>query len=41
MRYPNTEDAKVIDPETMKPVPQDGKSMGEIMIRGNIVVKVI
>ncbi len=39
VRYPNTEDAKVIDPETMKPVPQDGKSMGEIMIRGNIVMK--
>ena len=39
VRYPNTEDAMVIDPETMKPVPKDGKSMGEIMIRGNIVMK--
>ena len=39
VRYPNTEDVKVIDPETMKPVPKDGKSMGEIMIRGNVVMK--
>ncbi len=39
VRYPNTEDAMVIDPDTMKPVPKDGKSMGEIMIRGNIVMK--
>tara|TARA_B100000214_G_scaffold247125_1_gene181459 strand:- start:4612 stop:6240 length:1629 start_codon:yes stop_codon:yes gene_type:complete len=39
VRYPNTEDAMVLDPETMKPVPKDGKSMGEIMIRGNIVMK--
>ena len=28
-----------MDPETMKPVPNDGKTMGEIMIRGNIVMK--
>ncbi len=39
VRYPNTEDAMVINPETMKPVPSDGKTMGEIMIRGNIVMK--
>ncbi len=39
VRYPNTEDVMVIDPETMKPVPNDGKSMGEIMIRGNVVMK--
>ena len=37
--YPNTEAALVMDPETMKPVPHDGKTMGEIMIRGNIVMK--
>jgi len=37
--YPNTEGAIVMDPETMKPVPHDGKTMGEIMIRGNIVMK--
>ncbi|WP_415308241.1 long-chain-fatty-acid--CoA ligase [Candidatus Pelagibacter sp. Uisw_099_02] len=39
VRYPNTEGAIVMDPETMKPVPKDGKTMGEIMIRGNIVMK--
>ncbi len=39
VRYPNTEGAVVMDPETMKPVPKDGKTMGEIMIRGNIVMK--
>jgi len=39
VRYPNTEDAVVMDPETMSPVPKDGKTMGEIMIRGNIVMK--
>jgi len=30
---------KVLDPETMLPVPNDGQSMGEIMFRGNIVMK--
>ena len=39
VRYPNTEGAVVMDPETMKAVPKDGKTMGEIMIRGNIVMK--
>ena len=39
VRYPNTEGAVVMDPETMKQVPKDGKTMGEIMIRGNIVMK--
>ena len=29
----------LMDPETMKSVPRDGKTMGEIMIRGNIVMK--
>ena len=39
VRYPNTEGTVVMDPKTMKPVPYDGKTMGEIMIRGNIVMK--
>ena len=39
VRYPNTEGAEVMDPKTMKAVPRDGKTMGEIMIRGNIVMK--
>ena len=29
----------VIDPETMQPVPRDGEAMGEVMFRGNIVMK--
>ena len=29
----------VSDPETMKPVPWDGETMGEIMFRGNITMK--
>ncbi len=37
--YPNLEGAVVMDPETMIPVPKDGKTMGEIMIRGNVVMK--
>jgi fatty-acyl-CoA synthase len=32
-------DAMVIDPERMAPVPADGETMGEIMFRGNIVMK--
>ena len=28
-----------MDPKTMKSVPKDGKTMGEIMIRGNIVMR--
>ncbi|MDQ2778283.1 MAG: AMP-binding protein, partial [Pseudomonadota bacterium] len=29
----------VMDPATMQPVPPDGQTMGEIMFRGNIVMK--
>ncbi len=29
----------VIDPETMRPVPRDGQTLGEVMFRGNIVMK--
>ena len=39
VRYPNTEGITVMDPETMKEVPRDGKTIGEIMIRGNVVMK--
>ena len=28
----------VVDPQTMKPVPRDGKTIGEIVMRGNIVM---
>jgi len=32
-------DVRVLDPETMQPVPQDGETMGEIMFKGNIAMK--
>ena len=32
-------DCQVVDPETMQPVPADGKTIGEIMLRGNTVMK--
>jgi fatty-acyl-CoA synthase len=37
--YPTLEGVMVADPETMKPVAQDGKTMGEVMLRGNTVMK--
>lgn len=37
--YPLQDGMKVLDPETMQPVPNDGQTMGEIMFRGNIVMK--
>jgi fatty-acyl-CoA synthase len=37
--YPLEEDVTVLDPITMKPVPRDGDTIGEVMIRGNIVMK--
>ncbi len=37
--YPLQDGMKVLDPETMLPVPNDGQTMGEIMFRGNIVMK--
>jgi fatty-acyl-CoA synthase len=37
--YPLEEAVTVIDPETMKEVPRDGETIGEVMFRGNIVMK--
>ncbi|MBN8982100.1 MAG: acyl-CoA synthetase [Rhizobiales bacterium] len=37
--YPLEEGVTVLDPTTMKPVPRDGETIGEVMIRGNIVMK--
>jgi fatty-acyl-CoA synthase len=37
--YPLEENVTVLDPTTMKPVPRDGETIGEVMIRGNIVMK--
>ncbi|HMN22432.1 MAG TPA: acyl-CoA synthetase [Ottowia sp.] len=39
VRYHLQRDARVLDPATMQPVPWDGETMGEIMFRGNIVMK--
>jgi len=39
VRYPMLEELVVMDPGTMKPVPSDGETIGEIMFRGNIVMK--
>ena len=39
VRYLPLEDLDVIDPETMLSVPADGKTIGEVMFRGNIVMK--
>lgn len=39
VRFHLQEDVRVLDPETMRPVPQDGETMGEIMFRGNIAMK--
>ena len=39
VRFMVTEDIMVADPETMLPVPPDGETIGEIMIRGNVVMK--
>jgi fatty-acyl-CoA synthase len=37
--YPLQESVTVIDPETMREVPRDGETIGEVMFRGNIVMK--
>ena len=39
VRYCVLDDLDVIDPATMEPVPRDGETMGEVMFRGNIVMK--
>ena len=39
VRYPLEEGMTVMQPQTMVEVPADGQTMGEIMFRGNIVMK--
>ncbi len=39
VRYHALEDLTVMDPETMQRVPADGETMGEVMFRGNVVMK--
>jgi fatty-acyl-CoA synthase len=39
VRYPVLEGLDVRDPDTMAPVKRDGETMGEVMMRGNVVMK--
>jgi fatty-acyl-CoA synthase len=39
VRYAALEDLAIMDPLTMERVPADGETMGEVMFRGNIVMK--
>jgi fatty-acyl-CoA synthase len=39
VRYPVLEDLMVADPDSLDPVPSDGLAMGEVFMRGNIVMK--
>ena len=39
VRYPVLEGLDVLDPDTMAPVPRDGETLGEVMFRGNVVMK--
>jgi len=39
VRYLALEGLEVVDPATMAPVPADGTALGEVMMRGNVVMK--
>ncbi len=39
VRYPTLEGMQVADPETHVPVARDGETLGEVMLRGNTVMK--
>jgi len=39
VRYAALEALSVRDPDTMEPVPADGETIGEVMFRGNVVMK--
>ena len=39
MRYLPLEALDVMDPDTMQSVPHDGKTIGEVMFKGNVVMK--
>jgi fatty-acyl-CoA synthase len=39
VRYVPLEALDVRDPDTLKPVPWDGETLGEVMFRGNVVMK--
>jgi fatty-acyl-CoA synthase len=39
VRYPVLDALEVRDPDTLAPVPRDGATLGEVMFRGNVVMK--
>lgn len=39
VHYMTLEDQAILEPKTMEPVPADGKTMGELMLKGNTVMK--
>jgi fatty-acyl-CoA synthase len=39
VQYPTLHGLAVLDPESMAPVPSDGATLGELMLRGNTVMK--
>jgi fatty-acyl-CoA synthase len=39
VRYPVLQGLDVLDPDTMQPVPADGHTLGEVMFRGNVVMR--
>lgn len=39
VRYLPLEGLTILDPDTLLPVPHDGQTMGEVMFRGNVVMK--
>ena len=39
VNYPVLEGLMVADPETLEPCPRDGETLGEVFMRGNIVMK--
>ncbi|MEX2615813.1 MAG: acyl-CoA synthetase [Alphaproteobacteria bacterium] len=39
VNYVTLEEQDIIDPDTMSPVPADGATIGELMLRGNTVMK--
>ncbi|MEI8152289.1 MAG: acyl-CoA synthetase [Hyphomicrobiales bacterium] len=39
VRYVPLEALDVLDPDTLRPVPRDGETIGEVMFRGNVVMK--
>jgi fatty-acyl-CoA synthase len=39
VRYQVLEGLDVLDPDTLLPVPRDGETIGEVMFRGNIVMR--